>query len=528
LTLRNSPSIFPSVKKCLTNKSVWGLYSKGKILPHFENMSHQNASHFQRPSNGNKAESQTIPYKWKALLSVAVGMLMATMDASITNIAFPVMSRVFEAELSTIIWVSVAYILTSTSTLLILGKISDVIGRKRIYILGVALFTVGMAACSVATGIGDLIFYRCIQGLGAAMTISCGTAIVAEAFPTEETGKGLGMLGVAVSLGFIVGPVLGGFLLDWLDWRSIFYARIPIALFSVGLAVFLLHSDKAATSGARLDWIGAITSSAGIFCLVYGVGIIEEWGLFSLLAGGLVVSGFILLVLFALVEQNTADPIVDLSLFKNATFRHASSGLLFNFIAAPPFILIMPFYLMGGLRLSPSKTGLLLSLGSIVTMVSGPISGSLSDRFGAPWFAIAGASAITASFAFMLFFSLDTPIGIIALVLMLLGAGIGMFQAPNNSQIMGSAPRNRLGIASALIATLRQVGLSLGMAAAGSLYSLRIATHREAWMKKGLADSEAARHAIPFAFHDALIFSITLSLFAVVFSLLCLHSRRGK
>lgn len=491
-------------------------------------MPHQDAYRSLRFPKGKTEETKPGLYKWKALFTVAMGMLMATMDSSITNIAFPTLTRVFHAELATIIWISVAYILTSTSTLLVLGKISDVIGRTRMYVAGMALFTLGMLACSLSRGIGDLIFYRCVQGLGAAMTISCGTAIVAEAFPVEETGKGLGMLGVAVSLGFIIGPVLGGFLLDWLDWRSIFYARVPIALISLGMAFVLLQKDKTGSVSFRIDWIGALTSSAGIFCLVYGVGMVEEWGVFSPPAFAFAGSGILFLAAFVLAERTADDPLVDLTLFSNVTFRYAASGLFFTFVAAPPFILTMPFYLIEGIHLSPSQTGLLLAVSSMVTMVSGPISGSLSDRFGAAPFAAAGASAMTASFILMLFFDLHTPMGAIVFVLVLLGAGIGMFQAPNNSQIMGSAPRNRLGTASALIATLRQVGLSLGMAIAGSLYTFRIETHQEKLIKNGMGDSEAGRNAVPAAFHDGLILSIALSSLVIVFTILCMRSRRKK
>ena len=172
-------------------------------------------------------------YKWKVLLTVAVVMLMATMDASITNIAFPTLTRVFHTELTTVMWVSLGYILVSTTFLLILGKISDIVGRKRIFVLGIAIFALGLIACSLAGGIDELILYRCLQGLGAAMVISCGTALVTEVFPATEMGRGMGLLGISVSLGFIIGPLLGGFLLDWLQWRAIFYLRAPIAIFSL-------------------------------------------------------------------------------------------------------------------------------------------------------------------------------------------------------------------------------------------------------------------------------------------------------
>ena len=198
-------------------------------------------------------------------------------------------------------------------------------------------------------------------------------------------------------------------------------------------------------------------------------------------------TGILLLAAFVYIENHAQDPIVDLSLFKNRVFRNATLGLFLTFVAAPPFILVMPFYLLEAIRLTPSEAGLLLAVNSMATIVCGPISGSLSDRLGAALFAAAGAAATTLSFVFMLGFDLQTGVLAIVPVLILLGVGIGMFQPPNNSLILGSVPRTRLGTASALMATLRQVGLSLGMALAGTLYSYRILIHQEHLAQTGPA-----------------------------------------
>ncbi len=217
-------------------------------------------------------------YKWKALVTVAMGTMMATVDASITNIAFPILTETFHAELTTVMWVTVAYILVSTSSMLVLGKTSDLVGRKRIYSLGMAIFTVGLIACSLSQSIGQLIFFRTLQALGAAMCVSCGTAIVTEAFPVKELGRSMGFLGVAVSLGFIIGPVVGGFLLHWLDWRSIFYVRAPLSFMVLVLALILLKKDKKPAHKVALDLRGTFASSAGIFSLVFGMSQIRNVG----------------------------------------------------------------------------------------------------------------------------------------------------------------------------------------------------------------------------------------------------------
>ncbi|MEW6666081.1 MAG: MFS transporter [Thermodesulfobacteriota bacterium] len=466
-------------------------------------------------------------YKWKVLLTVAVVMLMATMDASITNIAFPALTRIFQTELATVIWVSLGYILVSTTFLLILGKISDIMGRKRIFVLGIAVFAVGLIACSLARGIVDLILYRCLQGLGAAMVISCGTALVTVTFPATETGRGIGFLGISVSLGFIIGPLLGGVLLDWLGWRSIFYVRAPIAALSLFLALFVLRKDEMGDWTGRLDWQGALVSSASILCLVYGVSRVKETGLYSPTVCLWTGAGILLLAAFLYIENHVRDPIVDLSLFRNAVFRNATLCLFLTFIGAPPFILLMPFYLMEAIRLTPSEAGVLLAVNSMATIVSGPISGSLSDRLGAARFAAAGAAATTVSFVFMLGFDLQTGAQTLVPVLVLMGVGIGMFQPPNNSLILGSAPRNQIGTASALIATLRQVGISIGMALAGTLYSYRVMIHQEDLARHGLPWPEAVRSAIPAAFHDTLAVSIFLGIPVIILSYLGRKAGKG-
>ncbi len=464
-------------------------------------------------------------YKWKALVTVAMGTMMATLDASITNIAFPVLTEVFDAELTTVLWVTLAYILVSSSSMLLVGRISDLIGRKSIYTLGMAVFTLGLFFCSVSQSLGQLILSRAFQALGAAMTIACGTAIVTEAFPPKEIGKGLGFLGVAVSFGFIVGPVVGGFLLEWFDWRAIFYVRLPFGLITLLMAIFLLKGSPGGSGRLHLDIPGTVASTAGLFCLVFGVSQIRKYGLDSSFVHALIGSGLVFLVVFVFIERRAAHPIVDLALFRNRVFLNAAAALFVIFVAVPSHVLLMPFYLMKGILLTPSEAGLLLAVHSMTAMVFGPISGWLSDHFGPFRFAILGASAVTAGFFLMRFFNLQTSVTMIVPVLILSGLGVGAFQAPNNSIIMGGVPRSRLGTASALIATLRQVGFSLGMALAGAVFTGRQAIYEARFVEAGAASSHSARRAIPPAFHDALLMSAILG---ILLLLLCIFSKQKK
>jgi EmrB/QacA subfamily drug resistance transporter len=462
-------------------------------------------------------------YKWKALITVAMGSLMSTMDFSIINIAFPTLTKTFNTSLPTVMWTTLAYILMSTSSMMVLGKISDLLGRKKMYASGTLILCMGLASCSLAQTIGQLIFFRIIQALGAAMSLSAGTAIVVEAFPANERGKGLGLLSVFVSIGFIIGPVLGGVLLGWMNWQSIFFMRVPIGVIIFIMAVTLLKEQIKVTGPVSLDLWGAFISSLMIFCMVFGLSRVNEFGFKSPLVMALIGLGFIFFIIFVLVEHRVKDPIVDLKLFKNAVFSGASWCLFLYFVSQPPFFLILPFYLIQGIGMPPSHVGLMLAVPAVFSMISGPISGRLSDRVGSPYLTTLGALMVTITFVLFFLFDLNTSLITIILILVFEGIALGIFGPPNNSIIMGNVPKNRLGTASALIATLRQVGISVGMALTGTLYAVRGEVYQQDLILKGLAPADAERAAIPPAFHDVLIISIILGITVTIF---CIYNWR--
>lgn len=466
--------------------------------------------------------------KWKVLITVAVTTMMATMDASITNIAFPVLTRVFETEVSVVMWVTVAFVLVSTSSMLIIGKVGDMVGRKRIFLAGIVVFTLALLACALAGSIGQLIFFRALQAVGAAMTISCGVAIVTEAFPPHEMGKGLGSLGISVSLGFIAGPIIGGLLLDFLDWRSIFYLRIPLGVAAFVMTLIFLQNDQAQPGKIRLDLLGTFTSSAGIFLFVFGLSQMKEYGPASFRVLPLAGLGLVLIVVFVFVERRAQNPIVDPALFKDKIFASAMGGLFLHFVSVPSYMLIVPFYLMLGLHLRASEAGMLMAATSVTTMVFGPVSGWLSDRFGRVWFAAFGAAAAATAFTLMLGFDLQSSARTIAPVFVLLGVGAGTFQPANNSIIMSAVSREHLGTASALVATQRQVGIAVGMAVTGTLYSSWKDGYEEALLQQGIDGACASQMAIPLAFHGVLMISIVINVVVVLLSLLPVWAKGKK
>lgn len=330
----------------------------------------------------------------------------------------------------------------------------------------------------------------------------------------------MGLVALSVSVGLISGPVLGGFLLEWLDWRSLFYMRIPIGLIVLLMAQVFLKKDHRRIEKIRFDWLGTIFSSGGLACLMIGVNQLHRLGLkspqFYLLMG----LGLLCLIIFIFVEKQALDPIVDLSLFNNRIFSAAVASLFLLFLTYSAYILLMPFYLLQGVGMTSSKAGVVMTIVSMMALIVGPISGKLSDRFGQTWFATLGAVVTILSFGLMVQF--DDKGRMIDLIpaFILAGLGVGMFQSPNNSSIMGAVSQERLGTASAMIATSRQVGISLGMALSGTIYSGRFLYHQGELARQGLPVEMVERQAVTLSFSDAFLVSTILMVSVVILSLM--------
>ena len=440
--------------------------------------------------------------------------------------SFPILTKTFGVPITTIVWVSLAFILASTSFLLILGRAGDVFGRKRLYLGGTVVFTLGLIFCALSQNIAHLIFFRVVQAFGAAMSMACGAAIVTEAFPQNERGLGMGLLALSVSVGLISGPVLGGFLLEWLDWRSLFYMRIPIGLIVLLMAQVFLRKDHRRIEKIRFDLLGTFFSSGGLACFMIGVNQLNRFGLkssqFYLLMG----LGLLSLIIFIFVEKQALDPIVDLSLFNNRIFSAAVASLFLMFLTYSAYILLMPFYLLQGIGLTPSKAGVVMTIVSMMALIVGPISGKLSDRFGQARFATLGALVTILSFGLMLLFDDKGRMIDIIPALSLAGLGMGLFQSPNNSSIMGAVSPERLGTASAMIAASRQVGISIGMALSGTIYSSRFLYHQGELARQGLSGAIVERQAVTLSFRDAFLVSAILMVSVVILSLMTRSQKR--
>ncbi len=444
---------------------------------------------------------------------------MGTVDASIVNIAYPALTDVFKTTPATVLWVGVAYMLVSTGLMLTLGRISDAMGRKRLYILGFLIFSIGLSLCSLAQSINQLILFRIIQAIGSAMTVATSSAIITDAFPVRERGKALGIMGGAISAGFASGPVLGGLLLDPLGWRALFYVRIPIGIIGLVVAWFVLKESVADRKTFKLDLRGSATLFGGMACLLLGVNQGSNLGWTSLPILGLFSGTAIFFTFFILTERKASQPIVDLKLFKNRLFTASSGSLVLFFLAYSAYSFLVPFYLISGVGYPTMKAGLLLTTVPLITIVLGPISGWLSDRFGSRLLAFLGMAFYGLGLFLLSGLSQDSTAGDIVVRLTALGIGSALFNSPNNSAIMGSVSRERLGTASAMISTLRQVGMSIGIALAEAIFTLGMLSRFAILQSSGLSLEMAKSKALVGGFQDATLIASGIAILGALTSL---------
>lgn len=418
-----------------------------------------------------RLESLVYDNKWRVATAVSLGVFLGTIDGSIVNIALPTLQKEFSASLGVVQWIVLAYLLTIATLTLMVGRLGDMFGKKRIYTSGFAVFTLASGLTAFSTSIGMLISLRVVQALGAVMIIALGAAILTEAFPPSERGKALGLIGAMVSVGIVLGPSLGGLLLSSLGWQSIFLVNVPIGILGTATA-YRNIPDAAPKDREQFDVPGAVLVFFTMLSLFLGVTIAGDQGLNNAviaLIGASLVSG----VAFLRWESRVEAPLVDLSMFRNLSFStNLATGLL-TFIAIGGLFFLFPFYLSDTLGFSDQQMGFVLSASPIVLGIASPISGSLADRYGARPLTVIGLLITLAGYISFSTVSADSTPWEIVLRLMPVGLGMGVFQSPNNSLIMGAVAPQRLGIASGFLSVSRTLGQLLGVSSLGALWAYR-------------------------------------------------------
>jgi EmrB/QacA subfamily drug resistance transporter len=420
--------------------------------------------------------SEEIDYrrKWHTMAAVGAGVFLATVDGSIINVSLPTLVRALNTEFSVVQWVVLAYLLTVTTSMLSIGRVADILGKKSIYMSGFVIFTIGSALCGVALSVWWLIAFRVVQAIGAAMIMALGAAIVTEAFPPSERGKAMGLIGSIVSIGIVIGPALGGAIIGALSWRWIFYVNLPVGIMGT-IMVRRNVPDFKPSARQHFDYWGALTLFLSLLSLLLGLTFGQQQGFFKPVVIIMIGLWLVMLATFIVVERRALQPMIDLRIFRNLLFSINLATGFISFIALAGVMILIPFYLENILRFKIMQVGLLMGIVPVMLGIMSPFSGSLSDRVGTRPITMAGLAVLLIGYLAAATLNQDTSVSGYLVRMFAVGLGMGVFVSPNNSAIMGTALRHQLGIVSGFMAITRTLGQTVGVAVMGAIWAGRTA-----------------------------------------------------
>ena len=463
-----------------------------------------------KPETTHERPARRIPYKWSVLTNTTLGMLMATVNASILIISLPAifdglhLNPLAPGNVSYLLWMLMGYLLVTAVLVVTLGRLGDMYGRVKIYNAGFAVFTAASVALALTPMGGQagaiwLIAFRVVQGVGGAMIIANSTAIITDAFPARQRGTALGVNQVAGLAGSFIGLVLGGVLSAW-HWQAIFWVSVIVGAVGAWWAYRNLRETATRREGVKIDWWGNLTLAVGLTVLLaaitYGIqpygGRTEGWTNPMVLAG--VIGGVVLLVAFGFIESRVAQPIFRFALFKIQAVWAGNVAALLSAIARGGLQFMLIIWLQGiwlplhgySFESTPFWAGIFLLPLTVGFIIAGPVSGYLSDRYGAKAFATGGLVITALSFVGLMLIPIDFSYPLFAVLLLFNGIGSGLFSAPNTTAVMNAVPADQRGVASGIRATFQNGGMVLSI---GVFFSLLVA---------GLS------HSLPGALHTGL------------------------
>jgi EmrB/QacA subfamily drug resistance transporter len=412
--------------------------------------------------------------KGVVLLVATTASFIFPFTGSAVNIALPVLGKELSLDAVMLGWIATAYLLASATFLVPFGRIADIYGRKKIFTCGIVIYTLSSLFAGLASSATMLISCRVFQGIGGAMLAGTAVALLTTVFPTNERGKVLGINVAVTYIGLSLGPVLGGILTQHLGWRSIFFVSAFLGLIVIGIVLGKLKGEWTGAKGERFDLAGSVIYILGLVALIYGFTLLQQssgmW-----LGVCLIVGGVIGLWAFTRWEMRTRSPVLDMSLFKNSrAFTFSNLAALINYSATWAVSLLMSLYLQYLKGLNPQSAGLILVAMPAMQAFFSPLAGRLSDRIEPRIIASAGMALTTVGLIIFIFLNEETPLALIIGNLILLGLGFAFFSSPNTNAVMSSAPKAAYGVASATLATMRQVGMTFSMGVAMLMFALYI------------------------------------------------------
>jgi EmrB/QacA subfamily drug resistance transporter len=424
------------------------------------------------PAAADAELAEPVRNPWIVLLSVALGMFMVVIDITILNIALPEISEAMDASLAEIEWTLIAYTLALTGLVPFFGRISDVLGRKRLFILGMIIFASGSVLAALSQNIYMLIGARLVQAVGGAMVSSNSLAIITDTFPEGKRGVAMGLQSIIISGGAAVGPTLGGFLVTHFGWEAVFLINVPVGIVASSVAFAVLPPLKSNRQPEPVDWVGAGLLVGGLTPFLLGITKGESWGWTSPLVLALIVGGVVAIIGFVLWEQRNRFPLMDLSLFRIRAFWSGQLAGLFVTMAFGTLSFMMPFYWQAIRGYSAQEAGLMVLPMPIAIGIFAPTSGRISDRYGVRGVACTGLVVLIVGLLLMSQVTAHMAVWDVLWRYGTVGVGLGLFFAPNSNGIMSAAPAERRGIASGIFGMFRYTGQSIAIASAGTLFAL--------------------------------------------------------
>ena len=464
-----------------------------------------------------------IGYEWIALSVTTIGVLMASIDGSAVIIALPTILADLQASFITMMWVLLGYLLIVAAIVPVVGRLADILGRKKLYNIGFVIFTAGSLLCGLSLpqfhGV-DLLVYRMIQGVGGALLMTNSVVIVTDAFRKGNIGFALGVNGVAFSAGFLLGPLVGG-VLTTISWRLVFLVNVPIGIFGTIYGVYKLREPVVPLADQIFDWAGAVTFTAGLTALLlavslYAFPITGAWVVYVMCA--VTVVSF---AAFIFAEGRVRQPILNLHLLSNRIFTYATAASGLSGLARGAVLFVLIFFFQGPYGLDPLTTGILMTPFGAALLVTAPISGRLSDRYGARYLATGGLLIDVGALIGMATIVSTTPYWVLAVLMALIGAGSGIFWSPNTNAAMSAVQPNERGAASGIRTMVQNTGQMLAIAIAFPLVlsTLPVAVLYHVFLYGGgLSSDPLVLAAFELGMHQAFLVSAAISAFAAIIS----------
>lgn len=449
------------------------------------------------------------PVRW-ALVSLSLSMLLSSLDTSIANVALPTLAQAFSASFQEVQWVVIAYLLAITTLIVSVGRLGDIVGRRRLLLAGIFLFTLASVLSGVAPTLWLLIAARAAQGLGGAIMMALSMAIIGETVPKDKTGSAMGLLGTMSAIGTALGPSLGGLLIAGLGWRAIFLVNLPLGILTFVLARHYLPIDRLGPKTARAGFDSVGTLLLALTLAAYALAVTMGRGSFGLLNMALLLTAACGVGLFVLTEAKAASPLIRLAMFRDPVLSAslAMSALVATVVTTT--LVVGPFYLSLALGLNAAMVGLVLSAGPLVAALTGVPAGRMADRFGAHRMTILGLITMAAgSFSLaMIPASLGVP-GYIFPIVVITG-GYGLFQTANNTAVMTNVRADQRGVMSGMLNLSRNLGRITGASVMGAVFALASGT-----VNISTARPEAVANGMRITFTVAAILLVLALLIAI-------------